>query len=96
MIGPDAAEYGSDKAEQRGETDDTVSHARERIGRLLFQRTGEHATDDVNDGEHPGEKHGGITGRDRDDVRGEPDIGVEHGLQHLQCVTAAGEMMRDN
>ena len=62
----------------------------------FVQRAGEHAADDVDDREHAGEEHGGVAGRDRDDVRGEPDVGVEDGLQHLERVAAAGEMMRDD
>ena len=62
----------------------------------FVQRAGEHAAHDVNDREHAGEKHGGVTGRDRDDVGREPDVGVEHGLQHLERVAAASEMMRDD
>ena len=96
LIGPDSAEHGADKTEQRRETNDAVSHARERIGGLLFQRARENAAHDVDDREHSGEKHGGVTGRDRDHVRGEPDVGVEHGLQHFERVAAAGEMMRDD
>ena len=75
---------------------DAVSHARERIGSLFFQRAREDAAHDVNDGEHAGEKHGGVTGRDRDDVRGQPDVGIEHRLQHFEGVAAAGEMMGDD
>ena len=96
LIGPDAAEHGADEAEERGKTNHAVGHARERIGRLLFQRAGEDAADDINDREHSGEEHGRITGGDRDHVRGQPDVGVEHGLQHFEGVAAAGEMMRDD
>ena len=96
LIGPDAAEDCADETEQRRETNDAVGHARERIRGLLFQRAREDAAHDVDDGKHTGEKHGGVTGGDRDDVRGQPDVGVEHGLQHFQGVAAAGEMMRDD
>ena len=96
LIRPDAAEHRADEAEERGKTNDAVSHAGERIGSLFFQRAGEHAANDVNNREHPGEEHGRITGRDRDHVRGQPDVGVEHGLQHFERVAAAGEMMCDD
>ena len=33
LIGPNAAEHGADKTEERGETNDAISHARERISR---------------------------------------------------------------
>ena len=60
------------------------------------ERAGEDAAHDVNDREHPGQERGGVADRDRDDVRGEPEVRVEHRLQHLHRVAASGEMMRDD
>ena len=80
LIGPNAAKNGADKTEQGRKTNHSISHAGERIGGVFFQRTREDTANDVNDGEHTGEEHRGIAGRDRDHVSGEPDVGVKHGL----------------
>ena len=45
--------------------------------------------------EEAGEERGGVADRDRDDVRREPEVGVEHGLHHLHRVAASGEVVRD-
>ena len=42
--------------------------------------------DDVDDAEEPGEERRGVAERDRDDVGREPEVGVEHGLEHLHRV----------
>src|SRR5438309_443830 len=86
LIGPDTAENRADEAEESRETNDAVGHARKRIGRFLFKRRREDAADDVNHREHSGEEHGGITSCNCDHVSGEPDVGVEHRLQHLEGV----------
>ena len=54
------------------------------------------AANDIDDRQHAGEKHGGVTGSDRNNVSREPDIGVEHSLQHLERIAAFGEMLSDN
>ena len=40
LVGPDAAEHGADEAEERGETNDAVGHAGERIGRFFCSASG--------------------------------------------------------
>ena len=96
MICPDSAEDRADKTEQCRETDYAISHPRQRIGRLFVQRARKHTADHVKDREHSGEKHCRVAGGNTNHVGREPDIGVEHGLQHFQRVAAAGEMVRDD
>ena len=55
----------------------------------------ENAQDDVEDGQQPGEESGGVTESDDDDVRGEPEIGVEHSTHHFHRVAAQGKVMGD-
>ena len=63
---------------------------------LVVERAGEHAADHVDDRQHAGEEHGRVSGGDRHDVGGQPEVGVEDGLQHLQGVAAAGEVVGDD
>ena len=96
MVGPNSAEHGPDKTEKRRETNYAVSHVRERVRRWFCERARKHAADHVNDSEHAGEKHGRVTGGNRDDVSCQPDVCVEHRLQHLKRVAASGEMVRND
>ena len=60
-----------------------------------IERGREDAAHDVDEGEESGEESGGVTERDADDVRGQPDVGVQHGAHHFHGVAVHGEMVRD-
>ena len=53
----------------------------------------EHAEEDVENRQQARREGRGIAQRDHDDVRGEPEIGVQHGAQHLHRIAAQGEVM---
>ena len=86
---------GADETAERGEAHDAVDHAGQRVGRVFVERRGEHAADDVDEREKSREERRGVADGDDDDVRREPEVGVEHGAHHLKRVAAEREMVRD-
>ena len=57
---------------------------------------GEHAAQDVDEGEETGDVGARVADGDAHDVRGEPEIGVEHGTHHFHGVAFQCEVMRDD
>ena len=95
VVCPEAAEHGADEAEEESEADHAVGHAIELVlvvpggeplGRSRHGPTACDPLHDRQDAEHSGQKCGAVAERDRDHVRGEPELRVEHGLQHMHRV----------
>ena len=93
LVGPDAAQNGAHETEEGGETNNAIDHPPQRAGHLRRQGAGEETAHDVNDGQQPGHKHRGVAQGDHDDVGGEPQVGVQHGLEHFHGVAAQGQVM---
>ena len=95
VVGPEAAQHRANEAEEERKTDHAVGHAIELI--LLIPggepscrcRCHPAACDplyDREDAEHSSQEGGAVAERDRDHVGGEPELRVEHGLQHVHRV----------
>ena len=63
---------------------------------LLGEQRGEHAEEDVENRQQAGGEGRGVAQGDHDDVRGQPEVGVQHGAQHLHRIAAQGEVMGDH
>jgi hypothetical protein len=95
LIGPDAAQDRADKTEECGETDDAIDHPAQRLA-TRRQRAGEEAAHDVNNGQQSRHKHRRIAGRHHHDVGGQPQVGVQHGLQHFHGIAVERQVMGDD
>src|SRR5881394_1291532 len=96
LVGPDAAEDGADEGEEDREADDAVDHSADVFALVLGHRTAEDAFEDVENAQDAGEESGGVAEGDDDHVGGEPEIGVEHRLEHFHGMAIGGEVLGDN
>ena len=62
----------------------------------MYQRGRRHAQQDVERCQEARHERGRVAERHAGDVGGQPEIGVEHGLHHLQRVAAAGQVVGDH
>ena len=97
LIRPNAAEHRPNKAEKRGKTDDAVDHlgARRTVGFVERNLVGDEVAHDINDREKAGDEGCRVADGDNDHVCREPEVGVEHRLQHFHRVAAKREPSGD-
>ena len=96
LVRPDATQHGPDKTEQRGETDDAINHPRQSPARRRIQRPREYAAHDVNERQGSSDERASVTQCHDHDVRGEPEIGVQHGAHHFHCIASQREVVSDD
>ena len=96
LIRPDATQHRADKAEQRGEANDAIDHPRQTFAPRRVQGPGEHTAHDVDERESASNECARVTQRHHDNVRGEPEIGVQHRPHHFHRVAAQSKVVGDD
>ena len=97
LVGPDAAQHRADEAEQQWRSRRCRRSSRPSglVDSSLSQRAGEHPSTMIDNAQEAGDEGRGIAEGDAGDVGGEPEIGVQHRLHHLQRVAGGRQVVGD-
>ena len=97
LISPDAAQHRADEAKQSGEADDAVNHFSDASAIHFVERhlVGYEVPHHIHNRQEPGDERGRVADGDDHHMRRKPEVGVEHGLQHLHGVATQRKAVCD-
>ena len=88
VVGPEAAQHRADETEKYREAHHAVDHAGQIGGPLFRERGGQDTADDIQHTEQSGDECCRVAECNARHMRGQPELRIEHGLQHYKGVTA--------
>ena len=93
LVGPNTAQHGAHEAEQRGEAQNAIHHARQALTHVAGHHLRKESEHHIQNGQEACDIGGSVAQRHDDHVGGEPEVGIEHRLEHHHGVASEGEIV---